>query len=315
MPKSRSTSAAGFPRESATQETLASWFEALSNWGRWGPDDELGAINLITAKKRVQAASLVRSGMSISLARDAIKQRVGVSAPFEHTMVAWSNTPGAEGGADIFSVQFHGYTQTHLDALCHIFYGDELFNGVPKSSVSSAGAERMSVLTMKDGIVTRGVLMDMPRVFGRSYLNADDAIYPEHLDAWLSQSGATVQSGDALVVRTGRWAREAAEGAWDIESGSAGLHASCLPWLREHDIAVLVSDLASDLLPSRVAGVRMPIHLITIAVLGVPIIDNCDLERLSTHAAATGQYDFCFFASPLAVPGGTGSPINPLALY
>jgi kynurenine formamidase len=230
-------------------------------------------------------------------------------------MVAWGETPDAEGAADIFSVQFHGYTQTHLDALCHIFYDGKMFNGASKHSVSAAGAEKMSVAVMKDGIVTRGILMDMPRVFERPYLQADDAIYPEHLDAWLRKSGIEVEGGDALIIRTGRWAREAAEGCWDIESGSAGLHASCLPWLRKHDIAVLVSDLASDLMPSRVTGVRMPIHLVTIAALGVPIIDNCDLERLSECAFASGRWDFLFFASALAVPGGTGSPINPIAIF
>lgn len=304
-----------FPREGATRETIAKWFEALSNWGRWGCEDQLGALNLITGEKRREAAALVRLGISISLSRDATKQRVGVSAPFEHTMVTWGETPNAEGAADIFSVQFHGYTQTHLDALCHIFHDGKMFNGASKHSVSAEGAEKMSVVVMKDGIVTRGILMDMPRVFERPYLQADDAIYPEHLDAWLRNSGIEVEGGDALIIRTGRWAREAAEGCWDIEAGSAGLHASCLPWIRKHDIAVLVSDLASDLMPSRVMGVRMPIHLVTIAALGVPIIDNCDLEQLSERAFADGRWDFLFFASPLAVPGGTGSPVNPIAVF
>jgi kynurenine formamidase len=135
------------------------------------------------------------------------------------------------------------------------------------------------------------------------------------MDTWLATTGVKIESGDALIVRTGRWAREASEGSWDIESGSAGLHASCLPWLRKHDIAVLASDLASDLMPSQVEGVRMPIHLVMIAALGVPIIDNCDLEALSDQASAYGKWEFFFLASPLAVPGGTGSPINPLAIF
>jgi kynurenine formamidase len=303
------------PRKNVTRETIAEWFESLSNWGRWGSRDELGALNFISAEKRRDAAALVDSGVAISLSRDAIKRQVGVSAPFEHTMVTWGETPNAEGAADIFSVQFHGYTQTHLDALCHIFYGDRMFNGVSKHSVSAAGAQSMSVIAMKDGIATRGVLMDIPTLLGKRYLSAGDAIYPEHLDDWLVKAGLQVKSGDALIVRTGRWERESAEGPWDIESGSAGLHASCLPWLKAHDVAVLVSDLASDLLPSRVEGVRMPIHLLTIAALGVPIIDNCDLERLSAHASETGRSDFFFLASPLAVPGGTGSPINPIAIF
>jgi kynurenine formamidase len=190
-----------------------------------------------------------------------------------------------------------------------------MFNGFPQQSVSAAGAERMSVAVMKDGIVTRGILMDIPPVFDRPYLLPGDAIRPQHLEACVRRSKVRISSGDALVLRTGRWAREAAEGLWDIEAGSAGLHASCLPWLKAHDIAVLVSDLAADLLPSRVAGVRMPIHLVTIGSLGVPIIDNCDLEPVSRYAEANGRAEFLFLASPLAVPGGTGSPINPLAMF
>jgi kynurenine formamidase len=310
-----STGQVAFPRNDAARQDIAELFESLSHWGRWGADDELGALNLITPQKRSAAAALVRQGVTVSLSREAIKERIGVSAPFEHTMIASGETPQAEGAADIFSVQFHGYTQTHLDALCHIFYGDAMFNGVSKYTVSPQGAAKMSVAVMKDGIVTRGILMDMPRVFGRDYLLSRDAIYPEHLDAWLAKTGTTVESGDALVVRTGRWLREATEGCWDIESGSAGLHATCLPWLRKHDIAVLVGDLASDLMPSPVAGVRMPIHLVTIASLGVPIIDNCDLEPLSRQSGLQQRWEFFFVASPLVVPGGTGSPINPIAIF
>jgi kynurenine formamidase len=309
------TQAEDFPRCGANRDTVNRWFEQNSNWGRWGKDDRLGALNLIDRQKRLKAATLVQQGISISLSRDTIKERIGVSAPFTHTMVEWGETPGADSAGDVFSVQYHGYTQTHLDALCHIFHGDQMFNGVSKSTVTKLGAAEMSVLGMKPGIFTRGVLMDLPRALSKLYLNAPDAIYPEHLDSWLDQAGLQVEPGDALIVRTGRWAREEQEGRWDIEAGSAGLHASCLPWLKRHDIAVLVSDLASDLLPSQVEGVRMPVHLLTIAALGVPIIDNCDLESLAQHSFNHRRWHFLFVASPLAVPGGTGSPVNPLALF
>lgn len=304
-----------FPRSGADQETINHWFQALSNWDRWGAEDRLGALNLITNEKRAQAAGLVRSGTAISLARDAIKERVGVSAPFEHVMVESSETPGAESAGDVFSVQYHGYTQTHLDALCHIFHGEHMFNGLSKNKVTNQGAAELSVLEMKAGIFTRGVLMDVPRAMNLPYLTAKDAIYPEQLDSCLKQTNTHIERGDVIVIRTGRWAREEQEGHWDIEQGSAGLHASCLPWLKGHDVAVLASDLAADLLPSQVTGVRMPIHLITIAAMGVPIIDNCDPEPLAIHATQERRWDFLFVASPLAVPGATGSPINPLALF
>lgn len=304
-----------FPRYGVTRQMIEEWFPVLSNWKRWGDGDEMGALNLITPEKRSSAAALVKQGVTLSLSRDVIKERIGVSAPFVHTMVESGETPGAESAGDIFSVQYHGYTQTHLDALCHVFYGNLMYNGVAKSQVSSDGAKSMSVLTMKNGVFTRGLLVDVPRLLQKQYLTGSDAIYPEHLDSALKMCGEVVEAGDALIVRTGRWAREEAEGQWDIESDSAGLHASCLPWLRKHDIALLASDLASDLMPSQVQGVRLPIHLVTIAFLGVPIIDNCDLEKLSLYSSSQGRWRFLFVANPLAVPGGTGSPINPIAVY
>lgn len=304
-----------FPRTGASRKTIEHWFNMLSNWDRWGEEDELGALNLITPEKRSRAAILARQGVSLSLSRNAIKEKVGVSAPFEHTMVESGETPGAESAGDIFSVQYHGYTQTHLDALCHMFHGDRMFNGFASTLVSNRGASKLSVLTMKSGIFTRGVLMDIPRALKKSYLGPEDAIYPEHLDQWLEICGESIEPGDALILRTGRWARESAEGRWDIEAGSAGLHACCLPWLRKNDISVLVSDLASDLMPSRIEGVRLPVHLVTIAALGVPIIDNCDLEVLSHYASEQKRWTFLFVVAPLAVPGATGSPVNPLAVY
>src|SRR6266446_2899254 len=132
---------APIPRDRASREVIAQEFEALSNWGRWGRDDELGALNLITPEKRRAAAILVREGITISLSHDAVEHRVGVSAPFQHTMIESSETPGAESAADIYSVQYHGYTQTHLDALCHVFHGDWLYNGFPKTKVTMRGAE------------------------------------------------------------------------------------------------------------------------------------------------------------------------------
>jgi len=298
-----------------TREAIAKQFKALSNWGRWGQDDELGALNMITQEKRRAAASLVQEGMTISLSHDVVKRRIGVSAPFEHTMVESSETPGADSAADVYSVQYHGYTQTHLDALCHVFYRDSLYNGFPKTKVTGQGAECLSVLTMKDGIVSRGVLVDIPDTLGLDFLGANRPIYPEDLDAWEAVSGTKIGAGDVMIVRTGRWAREIKEGEWDIEKGSAGLHASCLPWIRQHDISVLASDLASDLMPSGVNGIRLPIHLVVIAAMGVPIIDNCDLEVLAEAARKRRRWEFLFITAPLAVAGGTGSPVNPLAIF
>lgn len=295
------------------QGDVLKMMKTLSNWGRWGKDDQLGALNLITPEKRREAAGLVKEGLSISLARNAVKVRVGVSAPFEHRMVQTGFTEGADSSGDVYSVQFHGYTHTHLDALCHLFHQGRMYNGYSQEEVTEKGAAKLSVIAIKDGIFTRGALMDFPRLLGVKYLDSSRPIYPEDIEAWQKKTGVNVGAGDAVIIRTGRWARWRAEGEWDIEKDSAGLHVSCMPWFREKDVALLGSDLAMDVMPSRVEGIRMPVHLVTIVAMGVPILDVCDLELLGEATAQRKCWDFLLTMAPLAVEGGTGSPINATA--
>jgi kynurenine formamidase len=289
--------------------------QSLSNWGRWGKHDQLGALNLITPQKRKQAAALVQEGLPVSLARNAICSRLFSSPPFEHRMIETGHSPAAESSADVYSIQYHGYTQTHLDALCHVFYQGQMYNGFSQRVVTEKGAERLSVINMKNGVFTRAVLMDFPRHWGVTHLNGDQAIFPQDLDAWESETGVKIESGDAVLIQTGRWVRFAIEGEWDVESGSAGIHISCMPWFKERDVAVLASDLALDLMPSRVDGVRLPVHLVSIVAMGVPIIDNCDFQVVAKAAAERKRWAFLLTLEPLAVETGTGSPVNPIAIF
>ena len=307
--------ASNFRQVRTTKDDVLKMMKALSNWGRWGKDDQLGALNLITAEKRKEAATLVKEGLSISLARNAVKVQVGPSAPFEHRMLQIGTTPGSDFAGDLYSVQFHGFTHTHIDALCHIFHEGRMYNGYSQKEVTELGAAKLSVIAIKDGIFTRGVLMDFPRLFGVDYLNGDRAIYPEDIEAWQKKTAVAVGSGDAVIIRTGRWARWADEGEWDIEKGSAGIHVSCMPWFKEKDVALLGSDLAMDVMPCQVEGMFLPVHLVTIAAMGVPILDVCDLEAFSEAAARRHRCDFLLTMAPLAVDGGTGSPINPTATF
>jgi kynurenine formamidase len=289
--------------------------QSLSNWGRWGKEDQLGALNLITPQKRKDAAALVQEGLPISLARNAICTETFNSPPFEHRMIETGHTPGAGSSADIYSVQYHGYTQTHLDALCHVFYQGRMYNGFSQRCVTDEGAGKLSVINIKNGMFTRGVLMDFPGHWKIKYLKGDHVILPQHLDAWESETGVKIESGDAVFIRTGRWTRYATEGEWDVEAGSAGLDASCMPWFQERDVAILASDLALDVMPSGVADVRLPVHLITIVAMGVPIIDNCDLQDAAEMAAKLKRWVFLLTSEPLAVERGTGSPVNPIAIF
>ena len=298
-----------------TSKDIEQMMTSLSNWGRWGPQDQLGAVNLITPQIRKQAAALVKDGLSVSLAHDATKVKIGGSPAFEHKMLLTGQRENAGASMDAYSVAYHGYTQTHLDALCHLFYKGKMYNGFSQKEVSDTGAARLSVIGFKNGIFTRGVLMDMPRLWGVKYLEGARAIYPEDLEAWEKKAGIKVEAGDAIFIRTGRWARQAAEGDWEFEKNSAGLDASCLPWLKKRDVAILASDLASDVMPSGIDGFRLPVHLVAIAAMGVPIFDNCDLEAVSEAAASRKRWEFLLTAAPLAVEGGTGSPINPMATF
>ena len=297
-----------------TKKDIDAMMTSLSNWGRWGKEDELGALNLITPSKRKQTATLVKEGLTISLAHNTIKTKEEDSPPFEHRMVE-TGANSQVSSADVYSVQYHGYTQTHLDALCHLFYEGKMYNGFSQREVGEKGAARLSVIHVKNGIFTRGVLVDLPNLFGVPYLKGPKPVYAQDLESWEKKSGVKIGSGDAVLIRTGRWARRVAEGSWDIGTNSAGLHASCLPWLKERDIAVLGSDLATDVMPSGINGVAMPVHQVAIVAMGVPILDNCDLEELSKTAARLKRWEFQLTVAPLAVEGGTGSPVNPIASF
>jgi len=194
-----------------------------------------------------------------------------------------------------------------MDALCQLFYKGRMYSGVSQQEVTDKGAGKLSVINMKNGLFTRAVLMDIPRLRGVKFLKGGTAIYPEDLDAWLTKAGVKLESGDAVLIRTGRWARRAAEGLWKYEENTAGLHASCLPWLKKHDVAVVGSDLATDVLPSGVEGVSMPVHQVLIVAMGTPILDNCDFEAVSEAANARKRWSFLLTTAPLAVEGGTGS--------
>jgi kynurenine formamidase len=299
-----------------TKADVDRWMKDLSNWNRWGADDELGALNLITPAKRKQAAALVRDGVSVSLARETEKQSaIDNQQPFGHEM-NWTgqNSPG-QFSLDTYTVLYHGYAHTHMDALCHMFYEGKMYNGYPQDSVTADGASKLAVTNVKNGIFTRGVLIDLPRMKGLPYLEPKTAIYPEDLDAWEKYAGVKIGPGDVVFVRTGRWARRAQRGPWDVAKESAGLHASTAQWLRKRDVAMVGSDAASDVMPSLVEGVEQPVHQLLLIAMGVPIFDNCDLEALGDAAAARKRWAFLLTAAPIPVTGGTGSPLNPIATF
>jgi kynurenine formamidase len=303
-------------RPRMTKEDVDRMMTELSNWGRWGKEDQLGAVNMITDAKRKQAAALVKEGVSISLARDTEKERANDNpSPYEHTMTLSGVNNRGQFSIDAFRISFHGYQHTHLDALCHMFWNGKMYNGFSQEEVTQKGAAKLAIQNLKQGIFTRGVLMDIPRLKGVKYLEPGTPIYPEDLEAWEKKAGLKLKAGDAVFIRTGRWARRAEKGPWDVSTNSAGLHASCAKWLKARDVALLGSDAASDALPSGVEGLTHPIHQLALIALGVNIFDNCDLEALSEGAAKRNRWEFLLTAAPISLTGGTGSPLNPIATF
>jgi kynurenine formamidase len=286
--------------------------DRLSNWGRWGPDDQLGTLNFITAEVTAASTSSVRSGRTVSCARPLPTQPGPDNlAPVVHHMTGTAT----EGyGADYFALASHGYATSHIDALCHIFHEGRMYNGFPAESVTAHGASKLGIHHLRSGIITRGVLIDVPAVRGVDALEPGEPIFLEDLEGAETAAGVKVQSGDALLVRTGRWRWRELHGPWAPNEGMAGLDASCLAWLHEREIAVLGSDGVSDVMPSRVDTVAMPIHTVAIVAMGIHLLDNLDLDELSMVCAAQGRWTFLLTVAPLVLKRGTASPVNPIAV-
>ena len=298
-----------------TAETVAGWMTELSNWGRWGDDDELGTLNLVTPEKRRGALALATAGVSVSLSHDYLTESdIEATSPVGYEMLG-PDRPGPFR-SDRYTFAYHGYAHSHMDSLCHMMHEGALYNGyVRADEVTEEGCARLGVSNYKQGIVSRGILMDIPRLKGVDYLEPGTPITVEDLQAWETEARLRVESGDILFVRTGRWARRAEHGPWEMNREAAGLHASVAPWLRERGVAMLGADGTNDVLPSGVEGVTQPIHQLTIVAMGMPLFDNLDLEAVAAEAARQGRWEFLLVAAPLAVEGGTGSPLNPLAIF
>lgn len=291
------------------------WMVSLSNWQRWGADDELGSLNLITPETRVAAAQLVNAGVSVSMAHQVLTDAAADNgSPYEHEMTAVGSTPGPWSG-DSIGVSYHGYAHSHLDALCHRFYQGTMYNGYSDAEVTAEGCGKLAITAFGDGIFGRGVLIDMAAYKGEQWLELSTAITDEDLSAWEEETGIQIQAGDIVLIRTGRWARRAAEGPWNVAAESAGLHASAAQWFKEKDIALIGSDVALDVFPSGVEQYTHPVHLLFLVAMGTPIFDNLDLEAVSREAREQERWEFLFTTAPLKIEGGTGSPLNPIATF
>jgi kynurenine formamidase len=310
MAQSPAAAPSASARAPRNAEEFDRMFHQLKNWGRWGKDDQLGSANLVTEAKKRQAAALVKSGISVSLAHTVLTQAApDNNNPFEHTMNKGFTT-------DTYRVSYHGYAHSHIDALCHILYKDQTYNGYARADVNTEkGCTKLGIDQLKNGIVTRGILLDIPRLKGVPYLEPGTPVFVEDLEAWEKQAGVKISSGDAILLRTGRWLRREKLGPWTVNQSSAGFHASVAPWIKERGVAFVGSDAAQDVVPSMVEGVTLPIHTLLLTGLGINLLDNQDLEAVAETAAKLKRWEFMLTIAPVPVAGGTGFPLSALAVF
>jgi kynurenine formamidase len=311
-----------------TAADIREYHKSLSNWGRWGKDDQMGAMNLITPEKRLQAASLIKRGIPVTMGRPIVAEPTPDSPipPTLHMIESgegWNTTPGKKDQAthnasEYIGFVYHGYVMTHVDALSHWFDGDKMYNGHPADAVRTRGGATMeSIDLLKDGVVTRGVLFDFPTIKGVPYMKPGEAIFPEDLDEAEKRLNVKVEPGDLILIRTGNWERRQAEGPVHPSEGggASGLHASCLPWLRERDIAMLGGDLAQDVIPSGYDEFSLPVHQVILTAMGCWILDNCNFEDVARMCKQENRYEFFVSVAPLRMANGTGAPVNPIAIF
>jgi len=310
----------------AEQEMLG-YMKSLSNWGRWGAGDRIGCLNYITPDKRKRALALVQDGVTLSLSRTVrFESMPDQPAPPIHYMV--SSGEGfatgdrlfdrlAQTSSDFFGMIFHGHSITHLDSLCHFFWEGKMYNGLDAKLVSTRlGATEGAVDLVKDGIVTRAVLVDVPLVRGVDWIDRGQGVMPEDILAAEERCGFTVEEGDVLLVRTGQLHRRGVQGAVDIAAeGSTALHGACLPLLHQRGVSVLGSDTGNDVQPPPYELMTNPIHQVGLVAMGMWILDNANLEDVAQKCQSRNRWEFLINILPLRLHNTTGSPVNPVALF
>ena len=310
------------PRASLQPQLRAAEFDTLfqevSNWARWDEESPRGTLNHLTPDRIVAAARLVRTGRTISIGLPLdTEPRADNPAPAEHRMTQLTDTGSGmvRFVKDFVGVDFHNDGHSHLDALCHVSYRGAFFGGAPDTSATEQGAAFGDVNIAKDGLVGRGVLLDIPRLRGVPWLDPGEQVGIDELAAAERHQRVQVGPGDILLVRTGHPRRLAEVGPWNTTQAKAGLHPGAATLLTERRIAALGSDTNSDSAPSTTEGVPFPIHVLAVNAMGLHLLDYLQFEELAAVCEHAGRWEFLCVVAPLRIPGGTGSPVNPIAIF
>ncbi|HEX3962978.1 MAG TPA: cyclase family protein [Trebonia sp.] len=293
----------------------------VSNWGRWGDDDERGTLNLVTPDRLVAAAALIRTGkvFDLGIPFDRHGPQPGSNRFNPIRLMAETAAEEVSTGAirwadDYVFMALQGASQ--WDALAHVYYDDHLYNGFAASYVTTHGAERNSIEKIAKGVTGRGVLLDIARLRDVQWLGAGEVVSPDELDAAAVRQGVTVAPGDIILIRTGWWKKFAVErdaGAWF--DGEPGIGLAAIDWLHDHEAAaVAVDNWAVEVLPGEAPEEPMGVHMVLIRDMGMTLGEIFDFEELADDCSADGVYEFFFCAPPIKFTQAVGSPINPLAI-
>jgi kynurenine formamidase len=294
-------------------------FQRVCAWGRWGDDDERGALNELTPERVVAATKLVCTGETVTLGLP-LDTHPGVANPepavYRMTMLA--DTDIGSGTLrfvkDYIGVDYHNDGHSHIDALCHVAFDGALYNGRAVDSVTSTGSTANTIEGVRHGLVGRGVLLDIPRLRGVPWLEPGEHVFRDDLESAEREEGVAVARGDILLVRTGH-SRRLAHERWDTTNAKARLHPTAAEFLAERGIAALGSDGNSDTAPSTTEDVAFPIHVLALNAMGVHLLDYLQFEDLAAVCEREGRWEFLFATAPLRIVGGTGSPLNPTAIF
>ena len=303
-----------------TEQQFRELFNSVSNWGRWHDDGGRGALNHLTPHRIVAAARLVTTGVTVTLSQTLCTEaRIDVPAPADHHMTMLTDVDIGSGSVrfakDYVGVDYHNDGHTHIDAFSHVAFDGSFFDGQPDRSTHGGSAQPGAIDVLKDGLVGRGVLLDVPRVRGVRWLEPGEHVLPADLEAAERDQGVTVGPGDILLVRTGHTRRQAELEPWDTGRAKAGLHPTTASFLADRQVAALGSDGNSDTAPSTTDGIGFPMHVLAINAMGVHLLDYLQFEDLSRHCEEQGRWEFMLVVAPLRIRGGTGSPVNPIAVF
>ncbi len=303
-----------------TSDEFRALFDDVRNWGRWGGQGARGALNYLTPDRIAAAGRLVRSGVTVTLSLPlSTEQRPDSPNPADHHMTMLPEGGSGSGSVrfakDYVGVDYHSEGHSHIDALSHVAFDGLLYGGEPDTSITAEGAHAGAIDMLRNGLVGRGVLLDIPRVRDVPWMEPGEDVFREDLEAAESAQGVNVRVGDILLVRTGHPRRLAELPPWDTRKVKTGLHPSVASYLGERAIAALGSDGNNDTAPSRVEGIGFPIHVLALNAMGVHLLDYLQFEDLVAQCEMARRWEFLFAAAPLRIERGTGSPLNPIAIF